>query len=106
MLSLLPEEMDAGALTRVEFDSERLERAKRRLASVDALGLQEELDAFCDQIADRFEWRLGPSLRANRTRADEVSPELRARILTDNALDLELYDFARDLVARRGTIRE
>jgi hypothetical protein len=101
MLSLLPEEMDAGALTRVEFDDERLERAKRRLAGVDAVGLQEDFDSFCDQVARRFGWRLGPPLRANPTRTCDVSPQLRARIEEDNAADLELYAFARGLVARR-----
>ena len=44
MLSLTPEEMDDGVLTRVEFTPERLERAKERLTEVDVVGLQEEFD--------------------------------------------------------------
>ena len=40
MLSLTPEEMNEGVLTRVEFTPERLERAKERLAGVDVVGLQ------------------------------------------------------------------
>lgn len=105
MLSLLPHEMSAGALTRVDFTPQRLERAKERLAGVDAVGLQEDFDAYCDEVARRFGWDLGPPLWANRTRACEVSPTLRERILEDHALDVELYEFAQDLVAERTRMK-
>jgi hypothetical protein len=104
MLSLAPEEMDDGALTRVEFTDERLERAKERLAGVDAVGLQEDFDGFCDQISDQFGWHLADPLpRANRPPI-ELSPGFRERILQDNAHDVELFEFARNLVARRARL--
>ncbi len=70
MLSLLPEEMDAGALTRVEFTSERLERAKARLEKVDAVGVQEQLDTFCEQLtrAVRLAARSAAEIEPNRGR--------------------------------------
>jgi hypothetical protein len=102
MLSLLPEEMDAGALTRVEFDRERLERAKRRLSEVDAVGLQDDFEAFCDEVSRRFGWRLGEPVRMNVTEPVEPAAELRERILADNAFDVELYEFACELVAGRA----
>ena len=104
MLSLVPEEMDAGVLTRVSFDRERLERAKRRLEGVDAVGLQENFEEFCDELARRFQWDLGGPIRANRSSGGEAaSPRLRDRILEDNACDLDLYEHACELVASRAT---
>ena len=101
MFSLTREEMDAGMLTRVEFTPERLERAKERLAGVDAIGLQEDFDYFGAEVADRFGWRLGEPLHANRTEPIDVSESFRARIAEDNAFDVELYEFAQQLCERR-----
>ena len=43
MFSLTVDEMDDGALTRVEFGSHHLQRAKENLARVDVVGFQERL---------------------------------------------------------------
>jgi hypothetical protein len=101
MFSLTPEEMTAGALTPVDFTQERLERAKKRLASVDALGLQDSFDEFCAALERRFGWNLGEPLRANRTEPFEVPDAFRARIAEDNAMDVELYEFAKQLLLKR-----
>jgi hypothetical protein len=102
MLSLTPAEVTEGMLTRVEFDSARLERAKEALAGVDAVGLQEDFVAFCRELSDRFGWRLGTPERVNVTAPVEVAQEFRDRIAEDNAFDIELYEFAKGLVAERG----
>jgi len=102
MFSLTPDEMSAGMLTHVEFDDLRLERAKQGLASVDTVGLQERFEDFCDELSSRFGWDLGPPQVANPSTLVDVDPEFRARIAIDNAADVELYEFARDLVDRRG----
>ena len=52
MLSLDPEEMSDGALTRVSFTRERLARAKERLASVDVVGIQEDFQTLCRDLSD------------------------------------------------------
>jgi hypothetical protein len=104
MLSLVPAEMDDGALTRVSFTPERLERAKERLAGVDVVGIQEDFESFCRELSERFGWSLADSLSpAPRTHAD-VEPAFRDRILEDNAHDVELYEFARRLVADRTQV--
>lgn len=103
MFSLTPEEMDASALTHVDFTPERLERAKEQLAAVDVIGVQEEFEAFCHQLTQRFGWDLGSSLRANRSRPMEADPGLRRRLAEENADDVALYEFACELVGRRGT---
>lgn len=101
MFSLTADEMNASMLTRVEFTRQRLERAKQALASVDAIGLQERFEEFCDELEDRFGWDLGPPERVNESERAQVSDEFRDRIAEDNALDVELYEFARGLYEDR-----
>jgi hypothetical protein len=101
MFSLTPEEMTRSALSRVEFTPDRLERAKQRIASVDALGLVERFDEFCDELERRFGWDLGPSQRVNESDRFEVPDAFRAQIAEDNAMDIELYEFARRLYGER-----
>lgn len=101
MFSLTPEEMTRSALTRVEFTPERLERAKLKIASIDALGLLERFDEFCDALERRFGWNLGPSQRVNESDRFEASDRFRARIAEDNAMDIELYEFATRLYEER-----
>jgi hypothetical protein len=104
MLSLTAEEMADGVLTRVEFSPERLEWAKERLAGVDVVGLQEEFDAFCAELSQRFGWSLDDRLSPRQHPPLELEPGFRDRILEDNADDLELYDFGRRLVAERAGV--
>jgi hypothetical protein len=94
MLSLTVDEMDAGALTHLEFTRDRLTRAKERLAGIDAVGFQERFDEFCAELGDRFGWDLGPPIFMNRTAPVPAAKALRSRIAADNELDIELYDFA------------
>jgi hypothetical protein len=104
MFGLTVEEMQmtAAILTEIEFTRELLERAKRNLASVDVVGLQERFDDFCAELERRFGWYLRERYYAQRTEPVEVPDSLRRRIAEDNALDMELYEFARRLVAERG----
>ena len=106
MLSLRPTEMvDAAMLTRVEFDRDRLERAKEALAGIDVIGLQEHFEDFCEELSARFGWRLGDPERVNATMPAEVPESLRARIAEDNAFDVELYEFASELLHDAGRPR-
>jgi hypothetical protein len=99
MFALTPETMTAGALTHVEFEPHHLELAKERLATVDVVGVQERFEDFCDELERRFGWDLGPPMFANRTEQIDVDDGFRARIAEDNAMDIELYEFARDHLA-------
>ncbi|MGZ4716429.1 MAG: hypothetical protein ACXWCB_06970 [Acidimicrobiales bacterium] len=102
MFGLELPEMTGGSMTPVDFTPEHLERALARLETVDVIGLQEDFDAFCATLERRFSWDLGPPLVANDTPSVPVDPAFRARIAADNALDVELYEAARSLVARRA----
>jgi Sulfotransferase family len=106
MFSLTPSEMTAGMLTHVKFTRDHLERAKRGLTGVGAVGLYERFEEFCSGLSQRFGWRLGERQVVNTSQPVAVPRSFRARIAEDNAFDLELYEFARELYGRtRGTGR-
>jgi Sulfotransferase family len=100
-IALSAEQNTWAVLRPIEFTPERLARAKEQLARVDVLGLQDHFDEFCDELTARFGWGLGDPLYANRTPGEDVSESLRERIAADNALDVELFDYACELYAGR-----
>lgn len=104
MFSLGPADLSTGMFTRVEFSREHLERATENLATVDVIGLQERFPEFCHELERRFALHTDESVHANRTRPVEVSTQFRDRIAEDNALDIELYEFARTLVDTRAGV--
>jgi Sulfotransferase family len=85
----------------VEPDRDHLERAKQRIAELDAVGLQEDFEDFCDELGARFGWDLGEPVRVNTTAPVEASDGLRARIADDNPFDVELYEFTKRLLLDR-----
>ena len=99
MLSLTVDEMTAGAMTKVEFTAERLQRATERLTEVEVVGVQERFEEFCVALESRFGWNLGPPVRMNRTKPVAADDTLVARIRVDNAMDVELYASATRLLA-------
>jgi hypothetical protein len=101
MFSLTTDEMTDGALTHVTFTAERLARAKARLNTIDAVGLQEHFDPFCDELTRRYGWKLDKPRFANRSQPVEVPDSFRRRIAEDNADDVELYEFACEEYAPR-----
>jgi hypothetical protein len=105
MFSLTPREMIDSMLTPMELNRGHLERAREALARVDAVGLQERFEEFCERLTARFGWRLGEAEIANATDPFEVPEGLRAQIAEDNAFDVELYEFAERLVASAGDRR-
>jgi len=87
----------------IDVDDARLALAKRNLARVDVIGLTEQYGEFLDTLRDRFGWQLSEQARLNAAGgAPEESGPLRSRIAADNAIDVEFYEYARELVRRRG----
>jgi hypothetical protein len=95
MLSVTPEEAPDGSLSHVDLTRSHLEVAQRRLSEMGVVGFQDRFDAFCADLVDRFGWDLGEPIVMNRTQPAEIPDDLRARVIRDNALDIELYEFAR-----------
>jgi hypothetical protein len=112
MFSLTAEEIATSAerdtwamVMRIDFTPERLARAKEHVGELDVLGLHDQFDDFCTQLQARFGWQLGEPLYANRTPPEQVANSLRARIAADNAMDVELFEYARELYDERAGSR-
>ena len=79
--------------------------AKANLAKVDVLGLNEGYGDFVADLRRRFGWWPSGLNSPARTNVSSepwaVSEALRRQIARDNALDLEFYDYARQLVEQR-----
>ncbi|MDW3220236.1 MAG: hypothetical protein R8F63_16625 [Acidimicrobiales bacterium] len=93
MLSLTVEEMTGGMLTEVDFTPARLQQAKDALDTIDVVGIQTRFEPFCDELARRFGWDLGPPRYANRTSRTEAPEDLVARIVEDQADDIALFEY-------------
>ena len=105
MFALRTNEMTNGVFTAIDFSEAHLARAIEQLATVDVVGFQEHLEEFCAELEQRFGWRLGNPVFANRTADEPVSAAFRARIGADNSLDVELYQHALRLSASRPQTR-
>jgi len=82
---------------------EEFERAKKHLEMVDVIGIQEDMPAFLRALSSRFGWTiLDEDVRENVGNKQKVSPGLRQRIAEDNAIDIEFYRYARQLIEQRG----
>jgi len=88
-----------GALTRAA-----LELAKSNLAKFAVVGLTERFDESLLLLHRAFGWplrRLRPcNVGANRPGRDAFGGDVRTAIVEHNALDVELYGFARELLER------
>ena len=90
-------------------DRAALERAKQNLRShFDVVGLTEEFDTSLGLLRRRFGWKVRFYTRKNVTRRkdqiDNLDPETHSLLREANALDIELYQFARELFdAQRRT---
>ncbi len=87
----------------IPIDEARLEIAEHNLARIDLIGLTEQYGEFLATLRRRFGWPLSEQTRMNAAGGSPEEPShLRRRIAADNAIDIEFYEFARDLVARRA----
>jgi hypothetical protein len=91
------------------IDDARFEAAKANLAAVDVVGLTEAYAEFIAEIRARFGWwpaGVDVDRRENATRESWTADDaLRERIAVDNAYDIELYQYARELIASRARDR-
>ena len=99
MFSITTDEMRTGdgVLSDMRDTRDRLERAKENLARLDGFGLQPRFEEFWFDFACRHGLRPGEPVRANVTEPEEAPERLVERIIEDNALDIEFYDFAEQL---------
>ena len=76
-----------------------LARAVRTIESMDEIGVTERIDLFAEHLGRRLGGSLGELGRHNESQPEDPHrfEGLRARVHADNALDLELYERAREL---------
>jgi hypothetical protein len=89
-------------------DRAALARAKENLQNHFVVGLTEEFDASLRLMSQRFGWNVKSYIKKNVTRQkprnDTLDAETLGLLREANALDIELYQFARELFdAQRRT---
>ena len=106
MLAMRPDEMTDGPLSPLAFEDRHLELACHALEHrIDAWGLQEDFESFCDELCERYGWDLGPPQVTNVSQPYDVDDAFRARIARDNELDVQLYRHALELRGQRPAVR-
>lgn len=100
--------LDGAPLQRAAFDDELLAVAKRNLESHAVIGLAERFDESMLLLRGAFGWPLRKTTyrRANRSNRQRplTAAEL-AAVRANNELDLELYEFGRELFEARLAAR-
>ena len=89
----------------IDVDQRRLALAKQNLTKVDVVGVTEKYNDFLDILAKRTGWDIQRQLRKNETPPEDIGPvsdDLRRQIAADNAIDIEFYEYAKELIASRG----
>lgn len=104
IFSMTPADEPRSYTDVIEVDDRRLALAKANLESIDVLGTMERFDELLDDVEAAFGWQIVRGARKNVTPEEDVTPvapAFRRRIAEDNALDMELYEHARTLIAQR-----
>ena len=109
VFSLTEEDNPRAILRAIDVDEPRLAAAKANLETVDVIGLTERYPDFIEELRSRFGWWPAGLRQPARTNVSSeswaIDEPLRQRIALDNAIDLEFYDFARQLVEERSGTR-
>jgi hypothetical protein len=77
----------------------------RRLEEMEFFGIAEQFDTSVDLLCSTFGW-VRPNyeplnVAPNRTKREQITPDVQRALLQSHELDFELYDFALSLFAKR-----
>ena len=92
----------------IDVDGARLALAKANLADLDVMGTMDDFQGLLAETEARFGWKVVRGARKNVTPDSDltpVDPAFRSRIATDNAIDVELFEYAKELVELRRSRR-
>ena len=84
----------------IELDDQRFTRAKENLATTDVVGVTEDYGNFLQTLVERYDWQVDSMSHRHAGGDEDISDELRRRIVSDNEMDTELYHYARSLAHR------
>lgn len=82
-------------------EDELVTSACRTLESIDAVGLTEGSEELASELAIRLDLPKQSAPRVHVGAGRDLSADLRRRLEVSTAADMMIYEFARDLVARR-----
>ena len=104
IFSITADDVPLSVMNAIAVDDGRLALAKANLAEIDELGLLEHYDEFAARVSARFGWPSTPWTQRRVGGSGDASETLRRRIVSDNAADIEFYEYARDLYADRRSV--
>ncbi|MCK4761354.1 MAG: sulfotransferase family 2 domain-containing protein [Candidatus Aminicenantes bacterium] len=88
-----------------ECSAAMLEQAKKNLETFAAVGISEEFEAYLDLINKKFGWEIPAydrrNVAGNRPEKESLDRETLSVLEQYNALDIELYDYARRMFRRQ-----
>lgn len=102
MLGTSLEEMPAGLLTPVDLTPSHVDHGIERIAAMEVVGFQDDLAAFGDALRTAFGWDLAEFGKGNVSPPAPTPDGLREAIAADNALDVALYQRARQTFGASG----
>lgn len=82
----------------IEIDGSRLELAKKNLNEIEVVGVTETYDRFLAKLAQEYDWTITSEPRKHVGVIENIAADFRSRIASDNAYDIELYEYAKSLV--------
>lgn len=83
--------------THTSLDASVAARASRALGEIDVVGVSDDVQGFVDRFAERFGIVVGdPPVINLSPKAGQVGRAFRARIESDNPLDMALFEAARE----------
>ena len=97
IFAMTTDNADAAFMDAMVMDEQDLDVAKANLEKVDVLALHESFEDLPGELERRFGWSCRKLGRQRAGQPHSVSADLERRIASDNAIDMEFYEFARNL---------
>jgi hypothetical protein len=101
LFALTPEDRPQSYMDVLEVDRGRLDLAKANLEKVDVIGTQERFEEMLAELRLRFGWRVAEVKDKHVNSGGRVPASFRRRIADDNEADMEFFEHAVRLCARR-----
>ncbi len=81
----------------IEANRVRLQQAKDNLSNVEVVGFTNDYEQFLQLLHSRYGWKITAAPHRHAGEHESISTDLIKKIAEDNALDMELYDYAKTL---------
>jgi hypothetical protein len=105
LFAFTPDDEPESYMDSLEVDEARLALAKANLERVDVVGTQDRFGDLLSELEERFGWRrfAVPNRNVGQGEPFNASESFRRRIAEDNRADMEFFEHAQAVAARRRT---